>query len=130
VDYFFIWLNPDGMHILLQVVLFIGYAILNTAAMAACKSGMARLASRDRSAAATRILLGAVSYAAAISILLLLLKDGEASIVFPLAIGCTVLATNAVGVRYYQESLDSQKLAGTVLIVTGIALTYMGRAPG
>lgn len=113
---------------LFHAFLYIVYAVLNTAAMAAVKAAMQRLRPNGRSAAVIRFALGAALYAGALAVLLILLKDGQASTVFPIAIGCTVLAANVAGARFYEERLTRQKLAGTLLLTAGIALTFLDGA--
>ena len=114
---------------LYHAFLYVAYALLNTAAMAAVKTAMQRLAANSRTAAIGALALGAALYAGALGALLALLNDGQASTVFPIAIGCTVLATNAVGARFYQERLTRQKVAGTLILSIGIALTFLDGAP-
>ena len=110
---------------LVKALLFIAYAVLNTAAMAAIKEARGTLGARRHTAALGRFALGGLLYAAALGILVLLLRRGDASSVFPIAIGCTVLATNAVGARFYGELITGRKIAGTLLVIAGIALTFL-----
>lgn len=110
---------------LVQALLFIAYAVLNTAAMVAIKEARGTLDARHHTAALGRLTLGGMLYAAALALLVLLLRRSDASSVFPIAIGCTVLATNAVGARFYSESITGRKIAGTLLVIAGIALTFL-----
>jgi multidrug transporter EmrE-like cation transporter len=107
-----------------HAVLYVAYAILNTAAMAAVKTAMRIFAARDRRAAAASMAAGGVLYASAVAVLLVLLRGGDASTVYPIAIGSTVVATNAIGARFYGERLTVRKLAGTLLVLGGIALIF------
>ena len=109
----------------LHALLFIVYAILNTAAMAAIKNAMAMFASH-RMRALGWLGLGGVLYVGAIGLLLDLLKEGAASIAFPIAIGCTVVVTNIVGMRFYGEHLTPKKAIGTVLVLAGAVMTFLG----
>jgi multidrug transporter EmrE-like cation transporter len=116
--------------VLVHVVLYVAYALLNTAAMAAVKNAMQKFGANGRTAAVGTLAFGAVLYVGALGSLLYLLNDAEASTVFPIAIGCTVLATNAAGARFYKERITLQKIAGTLLLVIGIACTFLdGAAP-
>lgn len=114
---------------LFHAFLYVAYAVLNTAAMAAAKTAVPRFAAGGRSAAVGWLALGGALYAVVLAVLMVLLKDGEASTVFPIAIGCTVLSTNLAGAHFYGERLTGRKLAGTVLITTGIAMTFVGGVP-
>lgn len=109
----------------LQLLLFVGYAILNTGAMAATKSVVRSLSAGGRIAALGYLAVGGTLYAAALTLLLVLLKGSAASTVYPVAIGATVLASNAFGIRFYGERITSHKVLGTCLVVAGVALTYI-----
>ena len=111
---------------LFQVFLYAAYAVLNTAAMAAAKAAVPRFAAGGRSAAVRWLALGGVLYAVVLAVLMVLLKDSEASTVFPIAIGSTVLSTNLAGAHFYGERVTGRKLAGAVLITAGITLTFVG----
>jgi uncharacterized membrane protein len=114
------------MQTLIHASLYFAYAALNTLAMAAIKSATQRWSGNAaRTAVAIWLLGGALSYAVALVALFVLLRSGEASTVFPIAIGCTVIMTNVVGARAYGERIDGRKLAGTALIVSGITLSYL-----
>jgi drug/metabolite transporter (DMT)-like permease len=107
---------------LVHVLLFVSYAVCSTAAMAAIKDAGRNLGAGRRAATLGRLALGGLLYATALIVLVNLLRSGDASSVFPIAIGCTVLATNAVGARFYGERVTRRKIAGTVLLVVGITL--------
>ncbi len=113
---------------LLHGFLYVAYAALNTAAMAAAKSSMRSLDAAARVAALGWLAVGGVIYAAVLGVLLLLLRDAAASTVFPIAIGCTVVAANLVGARFYDERFSRRKLAGLLLITVGVALTFVDGA--
>jgi len=108
------------------VLLFCAYAALNTSAMAAIKTAVAGFDVRKGAARFGWLGLGGALYLAALAVLLVLLKLDAASTVFPIAIGCTVLATNIVGFRIYGERLTAHKVGGTLLVLAGIVLTFMG----
>lgn len=110
---------------LLKALLFFAYALLNTAAMAAIKEACPSFSTVVNSGVIARLALGALLYAAAIGVLVVLLKRGDASSVFPIAIGCTVLATNALGAHRYGERITARKLGGTALLLAGITITFM-----
>jgi drug/metabolite transporter (DMT)-like permease len=112
------------LRVLVHVVLFISYAVFNAAAMAAVKDAGRDLGFGRRAASLGRLALGGALYAAALIVLVALLRRGDASSVFPIAIGCTVLATNAVGARFYGEHVTRRKIAGTALLLAGIALIF------
>jgi multidrug transporter EmrE-like cation transporter len=109
--------------------LYLSYAALNTAAMAAAKSAMRRLDSAAHIAAFGWLAVGGLIYVVVLGVLLLLLRDGAASTVFPIAIGCTVITTNIVGARFYAEGFSPRKLSGLLLITAGVALTFVEGAP-
>jgi uncharacterized membrane protein len=115
--------------VLFHAFLYVAYAVLNTAAMAAAKAALPRFAAGRRNAALCSLALGGGLYAVVLAVMLLLLKDGEASTVLPIAIGCTVLSTSLAGNHFYGERLTGRKLAGTVLITAGIALIFVGGVP-
>jgi uncharacterized membrane protein len=98
------------------------YAVLNTVAMAAIKDAGSNLGASRRAATLGRLALGGLLYAIALIVLVALLRGGDASSVFPIAIGCTVLATNVVGARFYGERVTGRKIAGTVILLAGITL--------
>lgn len=114
---------------LFHTFLYLTYAVLNTAAMAAAKSSMRSLNAAARLAALGWLSVGALIYLAVLGVLLLLLRDGAASTVFPIAIGCTVVVTNLVGARLYAERFSRRKFIGLLLITCGIALTFLDGAP-
>ena len=114
---------------LFHALLYLSYAALNTAAMAAAKSSMRSLDAAARLAALGWFSAGGLIYLAVLAVLLLLLRDGAASTVFPIAIGCTVVTTNLVGARFYAERFSPRKLIGLLLITGGIALTFVDGAP-
>jgi uncharacterized membrane protein len=97
--------------------------------MAAAKSAMRRLDAAGHAAAFGWLALGGLIYVVVLGVLLLLLRDGAASTVFPIAIGCTVIATNLVGARFYAEAFSPRKLIGLLLITVGVALTFGEGAP-
>jgi uncharacterized membrane protein len=107
---------------LVHALLFVSYAVFNTAAMVAIKDAGRDLGAGKRAATFGRLALGGLLYATALIVLVALLRGGDASSVFPIAIGCTVLATNAVGARFYGERVTGRKIAGTVLLLAGITL--------
>jgi multidrug transporter EmrE-like cation transporter len=109
---------------LLHALLYFAYAALNTAAMAAARSAMRRFDGAAHVAAVGWLSAGGLIYLAVLGVLLLLLRDGAASTVFPIAIGCTVVVTNLVGARFYAEQFSLRKLIGLVLILAGIALAF------
>jgi multidrug transporter EmrE-like cation transporter len=110
---------------LFHAFLYISYALLNTAAMAAAKSAMRRLDASSHAAAAAWLAAGGLAYVVVLGVMLLLLKDGAASTVFPIAIGCTVVVTNLVGARFYAERFSARKLTGLLLLTGGVALTFV-----
>ena len=114
---------------LFHAFLYVSYAALNTAAMAAAKAAMRKLAAGVRSVAVGWLALGGLLYVVVLGVLLLLLKDGEASTVFPIAIGCTVVATNIAGAHFYAEHLNARKLISMAMISLGVALTFMDGEP-
>jgi len=114
---------------LFHAFLYLSYAALNTAAMAAAKSAMRRFDSAARVAAMGWLAAGGLIYVVVLGVLLLLLKDGAASTVFPIAIGCTVIITNLVGARFYAEKFSPRKLMGLLLITSGVALTFVEGVP-
>ena len=122
-------------HILVQVLFFISYALFNTAAMAVVKEtggqlgAGAHLARLAHLATLRRLVIAGVLYAIAVTILVALLRGGDASSVFPIAIACTVLATNAVGAYYYGEQITLRKIIGTLVLLAGITLTFVDTVP-
>ena len=110
---------------LLQGFFFLAYAVLNTAAMVQIKEAGGTLGVKRHAATLGRLALGGLLYVGALGILVLLLQRDDASSVFPIAIGTTVLATNVVGVRRYGETITGRKIAGTLLVVAGIALMFL-----
>lgn len=117
------------MQLLIYSLLYAAYAAANTLAMAAVKDAVRQLSAADRGVAVGRLTLGSVLYGAALLVLFVLLRYGEASTVFPIAIGCAVLATHVAGAHFYKERFTANKLLGTTLIVAGIALIHVGAAP-
>lgn len=117
------------MQTILHGSLYLVYAAANTAAMMTVRRAVQRLSRRRRRGSLGTLLLGGALYAAAIAILLTLLRWSEASTVFPIAVGCTVLATNLAGAHYYREPITGRRLLGTSLIVAGIALLLVDGAP-
>lgn len=109
---------------LLHALLYLAYAALNTAAMAAAKSATRSFDVSAHLAAVGWLSAGGFIYLAVLGVLLLLLRDGAASTVFPIAIGCTVVVTNLVGARFFAEKFSLRKLIGLVLILAGIALAF------
>ncbi len=105
-------------------VLFLIYAVLNTAAMAFVKMlGTAVVVKRwwrVAGAGASAV----VTYAAGLAVLLFLLSAHEVSTVFPIAIGFTVLATNVTDFHFFKEAIDKSNLAGTIMLIVGVALIY------
>jgi uncharacterized membrane protein len=109
---------------LIHALLFLSYAVLNTAAMAAIKNAGRDLRAGRRAATLGGLVLGGLVYATALIVLVALLRGGDASSVFPIAIGCTVIATNAVGVHFYGERVTGRKIVGTALLLAGITLIF------
>ena len=109
---------------LFHALLYFAYAALNTAAMAAAKSAMRSYDGAAHLSAVGWLSAGGSIYVVVLGVLMLLLRDGAASTVFPIAIGCTVVVTNVVGIRFYAEEFSLRKLIGLVLILGGIALSY------
>jgi multidrug transporter EmrE-like cation transporter len=112
-----------------HAVLYVAYAVLNTGAMAAVKTAMRTFTAQDRRAATASLAVGGALYVSALAVLLVLLKGGPASTVYPIAIGSTVLATNAVGARFYGEQVTVRKVAGTLLVLCGIVLILVEGPP-
>jgi multidrug transporter EmrE-like cation transporter len=109
---------------LLHALLYLAYAALNTAAMAAARSAMRSYDVAAHVAAVGWLSAGGFIYLVVLGVLLLLLRDGAASTVFPIAIGCTVVVTNLVGARLYGETFSLRKLIGLLLILAGVALAF------
>jgi multidrug transporter EmrE-like cation transporter len=114
---------------LLHALLYFAYAALNTAAMAAARAAMRSYDGAARLAAVGWLSAGGLIYLVVLGVLLLLLRDGAASTVFPIAIGCTVVVTNLVGARFYAETFSLRKLIGLLLILGGIALAFADGTP-
>ena len=96
--------------ILLQGFFFLAYAVLNTAAMVQIKEVGGTFGVKHHAATFGRLAL---------------LRRDDASSVFPIAIGATVLATNVVGVHRYGETITGRKIAGTLVLVAGIVLMFL-----
>jgi multidrug transporter EmrE-like cation transporter len=109
---------------LLHALLYFSYAALNTIAMAAAKSAMRSYDGAAHLTAVGWLSAGGFVYVVVLGVLMLLLRDGAASTVFPIAIGCTVVITNLVGIRFYAEEFSLRKLIGLLLILGGIALAF------
>jgi multidrug transporter EmrE-like cation transporter len=104
---------------ILEAGMFVGYAVLNTAAMLAVK----RASAAPGAAAALRTLgFSALLYAGAVALLLALLRAGNASIVFPVAVGAAIVAAQLAGMHFLGEPLTRRKLVGTALVIAGSAL--------
>jgi len=114
--------------VLSRTLLFAAYAVLNTAAMAAIKEAGRIFGTGRHAALLGRLGFGAVCYAAGLAALITLLRGSDASSVFPVAIGTTVLATNVVGALNYGERITSRKVAATLLLLAGITLTFLDTA--
>jgi uncharacterized membrane protein len=114
---------------LFQASLYVVYAVANTLAMTAVKTATQPLPRRALSVAIRYMALGCLFYGVALYALFVLLRHGEASIVFPIAIACAVLGVNVGGALLHRESLTAPKIAGTVLITAGIALMYVQGMP-
>ena len=108
----------------LHALLYLTYAALNTVAMAAARSAMRSFDVAAHAGAVGWLAAGGFVYLLVLGVLLLLLRDGAASTVFPIAIGCTVVVTNLVGARFYGETFSFRKLIGLLLILGGIALAF------
>jgi uncharacterized membrane protein len=115
--------------VFLQPALYVVYAVANTFAMTAVKSAMQTLPKRSLWATGRYMALGGVCYGVALAALFVLLRHGDASTVFPIAIACAVLGVNVGGAVFHGESLTVQKVAGTVLITVGIAFMYIEALP-
>ncbi len=106
-------------------LLYVLYALLNTAAIVLIKEARsAFVASRHGTALARFAIAGAV-YAGALATLVAVLRQSDANVVLPIAIGCTVVATNAAGAGLYGERMTPRKAIGLMLVLGGIALTYV-----
>jgi uncharacterized membrane protein len=114
---------------LLQASLYVAYAAANTLAMTAVKAAAQPLPKRTLSVAIRYMALGGMFYSVALGVLFVLLRHGEASTVFPIAIACAVLGVNVGGAVFHKESLTAKKIAATVLITAGIALMYVEALP-
>lgn len=110
--------------VIVQAMLFFAYAGLNTAAMVAIKESRASYVHGKRGHATVRVIAGGMLYAMAILVLVTLLKRGDASSVYPVAIGCTVIAAILVGARLYAERLTIRKAIGTAILIAGITVMF------
>jgi drug/metabolite transporter (DMT)-like permease len=109
-----------------EAAMLAAYAIASTAAVLTAK----RAVTAPRLLPAVRILgVGAMLYVAALALLLALLRAGDASTMFPAAIGGSMLATTAAGVHLHRERLTVRRLSGTLLVIAGIALLLAGGMP-
>lgn len=108
-----------------EAAMLAAYAVLSTSAMVIVK----RAATAPRLAPALRILaVAGLLYCAAVALLLVLLRSGDASDVFPVAVGAAMVTTTVAGVRLHHEALTPRKLAGTALVIAGMALLLAGAA--
>ena len=114
---------------LTAALLYLAYGFLNAAAMGAVKRATGMFAAREHRGAMATFAAGGCLYAGALVALVVLLDSGDASTVFPIAIGAAVLATTAVGAGFYAEPITARKLAGTLAVLAGIALTFLDGAP-
>lgn len=106
------------------VLLLMLYASMNTAAMASIKVCSPRFTRREHGKGLLFLLSGGVLYAVGIGALLLLLRIGEATVMFPLAIASTVVVSNVADSLFFHQPFTKAKLFGTLLLLSGISVTY------
>ncbi len=109
----------------LNLLYYAIYAILNAIAMMAIKLAFKDARNRSWSNSVKNILICGVLYTAAISLLIFLLSKYDAIVVFPTAIGFTVIATNIIDYYYFYEKINPNKVLGTGMILVGIILIYL-----
>jgi multidrug transporter EmrE-like cation transporter len=68
--------------------------------------------------------IGAVAYGTGFLIWLLILRNYDLSIAFPIAAGGLIVATQAIGYLFLNEPLSTTHLIGVALIVAGITVVY------
>lgn len=108
-----------------NIGIYITYAALNTAAMVAIKYAFGALSRENWPQFIKSICTCGLLYLSAIFILMLLLSRFDASVAFPTAIGCTVLATNIVELWIYPKEFCISKTFGTGMVLIGIFLIYL-----
>lgn len=69
--------------------------------------------------------MGFVAYAAGFAIWLYMLTRMPLSVIFPIAAGSLIVATQLVGVFFLGERTSPLHLVGVALVVTGIGLIYV-----
>jgi multidrug transporter EmrE-like cation transporter len=111
---------------LLLGVLYVAYAVANTSAIAFIKEAGLTSLNNWRAIAFGRLSLGGGLYVIAFSILVFLLRNNDASFVFTIAIGCSILVSNLVGAYFFDERISFRKILGTLILLCGIAMTLLG----
>jgi multidrug transporter EmrE-like cation transporter len=107
-----------------QAFLYVIYSLLNTSAIVLIKEARGSLVARHGPGLVLRLGVAVAVYAGALATLVTLLRMSDASIALPIAIGCTVVATNTAGAMLYGERMTGRKMLGMVLVMGGIALTF------
>ena len=74
----------------------------------------------------TAALVGALLYVAGAAFWLVILSRNDLSIVYPIAVAVTVLATTAAAIALFGESLTVWRAVGCILIIAGVALVARG----
>ena len=106
----------------LEALLYFGYAFLNALAMTLVKRALQVLRGRRFGAAFPIASAAVVLYFAGLGALVALLRMSDASVVLPVGVGCTVLATSLLARTVLRETLSKTRILGTGFVVAGVAL--------
>jgi len=113
----------------ITLMLYIGYTLTSVAGLVIIKATFpsflaARSAGNIAWASIVQLGVGAALYIASFGIWMIILSRNPLSTAYPIAIGLTLLFSTLVAYFYLHESIGAYKLAGIVLIFSGVFILF------
>ncbi len=114
------------MSILLDLPLYVVYALAGTSAAALAKAAIHRAQARHWPAAAWRAAAAVAAILTGFGLLVFLLSRADLSVMAPVAIGLNLVTAACLSRWVFHERIDAWKAAGMVLIAVGVAVLSRG----
>jgi len=115
------------MPALFDILLFAASAVLGAGYPAVLKQAWTGYRGDPLALTGLRLVLAAAGAGANFSLLLLLLARHPVAVAFPVVTGLTIVVAAFLGARAFAEPLAPGRLAGSALVIAGVALVYAGR---
>jgi multidrug transporter EmrE-like cation transporter len=107
---------------LLDLPLYVVHSIAGASSAALAKASLHRLLAREYLAAVMRFCGACLCLGASLSLLMVLLRRTEMSVMVPVAVGLNLLIASVISILIFRESVNARKAGGMFLIACGVAL--------